>query len=81
MDILAHLAHQQWKKEQLRALRCENLKKGLQVRHAKKTARETMLKKRADAIRRYHAAQKAQKAQAVLEYDTEPEDEIIETDE
>jgi hypothetical protein len=78
MDILAHLAHQQWKKEQLRALRCKNLEKGLQVRRAKKTARETMLKKRADAIRRYHAAQKAQKA---LDVDTEPEDEIIETDE
>jgi hypothetical protein len=74
MDILAQIAHQQLK-ERIRAKRCVNLKKAIQVRLAKRQARKAMLDKRADAIRRYHAARK------VLEADTEPEDEIIETDE
>jgi hypothetical protein len=78
MDTLARIAYQEWKKQQLRALRCENLKKAIQVRLARIQSRKVMLKKRADNIRRYHAAQKAQKA---LDQDTEPEDEIIETDE
>lgn len=74
MDALAQVAHKLLDKR-LHALRCVNLKKAIQVRNAKRQARKAMLDKRADAIRRYHAARK------VLEADTEPEDEIIETDE
>jgi hypothetical protein len=74
MDILAQIAQQQLK-ERVRAKRCVNLKKAIQVRLAKIKARKAMLKKRGDAIRRYHAMKK------VLDIDTEPEDEIIETDE
>ena len=77
MDTLAFIA-EQLLKDRVRAKRCVNLKKAVQVRLAKRQERKAMLKKRGDAIRRYHAAQKTQN---VLDVDTEPEDEIIETDE
>jgi hypothetical protein len=80
MEALARIAHQQWNKERVRALRCVNLKKAIQARLAKIQKRKAMLKRRGDAIRRYHALKKATPPDP-LDVDTEPEDEIIETDE